>query len=218
MQNFGQLPKISPKKKNAMNPFAKALAEQEKQAYGKNPDPNSNNPLGEALARTGASGLNQDLNSPETIAQTQEDLEKKQKKELLRKKLHDQVNPVDQIDVFNAREQRVKQEIEKVRRELKLLAQEIAKLHHEVDIVVTQEIVNPGQEGQYYLNFFAQLRKFIMMLRQKVHSARTWAKQMQAKKRKQQRGPSLEFKGSQKAETVHTILDNSELNNSYSGG
>ncbi len=218
MQNLGQQLKTSSKKKSQINPFAQALAEREKSNYGSNPSKASDHPLNEAFARTGGEGFNQNLNSPEAIAKTQRELKAKQKKEMLRQKLHDQVNPVDQIDIFNAREQKVKKEIEEVRKELKLLAREIAKLHKEVDIAVTQEVVNPGQEGQYYFNFFAQLRRFIMMLRAKVKSARTWTKQMKAKQKKQKRGPGLEFKGSRKAETVHTILENSELNNAYSGG
>lgn len=219
MQNLGQQLKTSSKKKSQINPFAQALAEREKSNYGSIPSNQAlKHPLNEAFARTGGQGFNQNSNSPEAIAKTQKELKAKQKGEILRQKLHDQINPVDQIDVFNAREQQVKKEIEQVRKELKLLTGEIAKLNKEVDIAVTQEVVNPGQEGQYYLNFFAQLRRFIMMLRAKVKSARTWAKQMRAKKKKLKRGPGLEFKGSRKAETVHMILDNNELNNAYSGG
>lgn len=225
MQTLGQQLKATPKQTPAINPFAQALAEREKNTYGNDAGSKQPDALTEAFAKTGGQGFdsnfasqnpNSQPNLQENFAKQQEDLLAKQKKDALRKKLHDQINPVNQVDIFSAREQRVNKEIEEVRKELKLLSVEIAKLHKEVDIAVTQEVVNPGQEGQYYFNFFAQLRRFIMMLRSKVKSARTWAKQMHAKKRKK-RGPTLEFAGSKKAETVHTILDNNELNNAYSG-
>ncbi len=217
MQNLGLPGKTGSKKQPVVNPFAQALAEQEKHSFAQN-TPQEDNTLSEAFARTGNKGLSDNYNSFESNQLVKEELIKKQKKEALRKKLHDQVNNLDQVDVFNAREQKVLKELEKTREELKLLSKEIAQFHQEVDIVVTQQVVNPGQEGQYYLNFFAQLRRWIMMLRAKVRSARTWAKQAAAKKQKQKnlKGGGIDFKGAE-SKTVHNIMDNSELNNAYSG-
>ena len=41
------------------------------------------------------------------------------------------------------------------------------KFHKEVEVAVMGDVVNPGQDSTYYVNFFQQLRAFILMLGQK---------------------------------------------------
>ena len=121
-----------------VNPFARALAETEKAYGGKNHAADENqNLFGEALAKTGGK-IPQEANNQDLIKQ-QEELQKEQKKAELRKKLHDQVNPVDQAEIFNANKQRTQKELEEVRRELKNLASEIKKFYKEVDIQTTKQ-------------------------------------------------------------------------------
>jgi len=212
MQNQAKL--NSSKQKNQANPFANALAEMEKAPSS--PRKTKDNSFGEALAKTG-SDLSADIDPKELQQNQLKDQEKKLEKEALRKKLHDQVNPVDQIDIFNAREQKVNKQLEKTRKELKVLSKEISKFHKEVDIIVTQKVVNPGQEGKYHSSFFGKLRQIIMMLTAQVKSARVWAQKNAAKARKQKQGkqPGLEMKGVNKTEAVHNMLDNNELNNAF---
>lgn len=212
-----------------VNPFARALAETEQglsapqSPQGLSKDQNSM--FSQALAgANGGDKLSQNMD-PDALRRQQEEAEKQRKKELMRKKLHDQVNPVDMIDVFNNREKKVKEEIEKVRKELKMLAQEIAALHKDVDIAVTQEVVNPGQDGAYYLSFFQKLRAFIMLLRKKIKSARTWAQQVHSKKskKKKRRGrkgsAGIEVGGAvrEKGKAVHDMMHH-EQSTVYSGG
>lgn len=212
----------------SVNPFARALAETEKglDANQDNGAKDQNSLLSQALARTG--GNLGDYNpgeipqDPDALRRQQEEAERQQKKELQRRKLHEQINPVETTQVFNAQEKRVKEELEKTRKELKALVNEVRALYKEVDIATFQEVVNPGQDGTYYISFFQQLRIFIMFLRQKVHSARTWAQQMHSKSNKRKHkhfsaGIDMGGKNYEQGQAVFDTMHH-ERSNSYSGG
>jgi len=201
----------------ATNPFARALAETEKSAF-EDRVPNKS-----ALSEFSNefSDDENDEDSRNWAEQQRLAAEKQAKKEALRKKLHDQVNPVDNQDIFNAREKQVKQEIDQIRHELKLLAQELAEFHQEIDLSLMSNPAEPGITGKYYINFFQQLRAWITLLRQKVHSARTWATQANKKKSKtKKRGGALVFEGKSGHEKGKTIFDmmHHEVSNARSGG
>ncbi|MBT3250132.1 MAG: hypothetical protein HN846_04195 [Candidatus Pacebacteria bacterium] len=223
MNNSGNLtPPGNSSKKNqsSSNPFARALAESEKSVFAdKKPQDEKNNLFGEALARAGGQ-IPQESN-PEDLEKKQADLKKEQKKAELRKKLHDQVNPVDQKDIFSANKERTKKELEEVRKELKILAREISKFYKEVDIQTTQGITTQGTEGTGLKSYFQNLKAFIMLLTQKVKSARTW---MRAQKSKQQRMKGRKIKGGMSvdgssAEQGKTVFDmmHQERSTAYSG-
>lgn len=231
---FNQRKPAPQAKPAAVNPFARALAETEHSLNAPKPT-SSTNPFSEALARTGGrmgdsfadntaddqfGGTPQP--SPEDLARQQEEMVRQQKKDALRKKLHDQVNPVDLRDVFDAKEKRVLEQLEETRNELKKLIHEVANLSHDLDIETTKVVVSPGQEGTYHVTFFQQLRAFIMLLRKRVQSARTWMQQSAAKqaKKKQKGGkqPGMEMAG-QKHEQTKTMFDmmHHERSSTYSG-
>ncbi|MGD9129713.1 MAG: DUF5660 domain-containing protein [Candidatus Woesebacteria bacterium] len=218
MNQLGQKLNTSSKKKTKANPFAKALAEREKSAYSQKQK--SNDLLGETLAKGGSSFLDNNFSPRQPDKYEEQEAEKKAKKEALRKKLHEKVNPVEQTEIYNARQKRVKDEINKLSDELKFLAQDVAKFNKEVELTLMTEVVDPGQDGQYYINFFQKLRAFIMFLRQKIRSARTWATQMHAKskkkKKKKGRRIGLDFAGNE-AKAAHDALHH-ERYNAYSGG
>lgn len=229
--------------------FANALAELER-PLGDAPQTsqqNQNSLFGEALARAGgnlnsldnfqdqsnqssdatrntnfahALGGNNTANSAEDQQKRVEEERKKAQKEALRKKLHDQINPVETHDIFDAKQRRVTEDLEATRREIKQLASEISKLHRDLDIAASQAIVTPGDDGIYYASFFQKLRSFIMLLRQKVKSARSWAQQANAKKAKKKhtKTPGLEISGS-KPEQTKAVFDmmNHELSSTYGG-
>lgn len=217
---LGQKP--TSKKPQSANPFARALAEQERNLMN-NPDKkqDANSLFSQALSKTGGQ-FPEDM-SPEQMAKQQEEAEKQRKKEIARKKLHDQINPVDMVDVFSAREKRVKEEIDKVRNELKLLARDVAKLHKEVDITLMAEVSNPGQDGAYYINFFQQLRNWIMLLRQQIKSAQTWMKQMHSKNTKKKKhkkfGAGIDLGASKGFEQSKAVFESMHHeNNAVYGG
>lgn len=215
----------------ASNPFAKALAEMEHGQSGdsKQPGAEANKLFSDALSKTGGSfpsldnafsGKDGNSFDPNALRKQQEEAEKQAKKQRMRLERHREINQLDMHDVYSAQEERVKREIEKTRHELKLLAQEIAQLQRDVDIAVTQPVVNPGQDGKYYISFFQQLRRFIMMLRQRIKSARTWAQQMhQKKKKRKMRGAGIMVDGgaAEQSKAVHDMMHH-EQNTAYSGG
>ena len=220
MNTFGQNNTKPKNKKQAANPFAKALAEMEGRPTGAK-KPSESNILSDTLAKTGGSAFDNKLgglDNKNLLANQEKDLKEKQKKEALRKKLHDQVNPVDQIKVFDAREKQVKKEIDKLREELQFLIKDVAKFHKEVEVTLMTEVVSPGQDGKYYINFFRQLRSFIMLLRQRIKSARTWSRQMHAKskKKKKQKGPRMPG-SARETKAVHDMMHH-ERSNAFSGG
>lgn len=203
-----------------INPFARALAETEKprSADASQAPASQLNPFSEALARTGG---NIPASSPEDQKKWQEkqlaDMEKQRKKEALRKKLHDQVNPVDMQAVYDAREKAVKREIDELRKELKMLVRDVAQFEKEIELTVMTEVASPGLTGKYYLNFFRNLRSFILLLRQKIRSARTWSSQFHAKQKKKKRG-GLRIDGAAHEQTK-TVFDmmHHERSTVYSG-
>ncbi|MFZ1720928.1 MAG: DUF5660 family protein, partial [Microgenomates group bacterium] len=174
------------------NPFARALAESEKTSDKSGV---STNPFSEALAKTGGN-FGDNAGGPLSFEQWQKsqeaELKRKRNNELLKKKLHDKVNPVDTRDVFNAREREVKREIEQLQKDLMALSREVKKFHKEVDLAVVGNVPDPGLTGAYHKGFFSKLRAFIILLTKQVRSARTWLHQSQAKqgkKKKKRTGP-----------------------------
>jgi len=206
------------------NPFARALAETEKTAYGSKPQQTPGETLSEALARTGGAfpGDRRTANSqpnPEMLKEQQELAAQKEKREALRRKLHDQVNPVDAKDIFDARAEQVAKDIDEIRKELRLLAKDIGAFQKDVEITLMTEVVDVGERGAYFKNFFAQLRAFIMLLRQKIRSARTWANAsaQKSKKKKKKQGGRIEGSGYEKTSQVQEMM-NHEKSSSISAG
>jgi len=204
--------KMNQNSQGSANPFARALAEVEKTSGGNQP-----NSLTESFD-TLPENLTENNLSPDLLKKQQEEKQKELLKQRRRKELHDRVNPVDAKDVFKAREIQVKKEIDRLRQELKALAQEVKDFHKEVEVTLMTNVGSPG-DGSYYLNFFQKLRAFIMLLRQKIRSARTWATQVNNKKRKKKsKRPGLEIGGAkhEKTSTVFEMMHH-ERSNSYGG-
>ncbi len=211
-------------KQSGVSPFARALAETEKRAYNQKPT-TDNNLFGEALAKTGGElpdsfdrsqfPFDQEALSPEDLLAQQQEV---QRKEALRQKLHDRVNPVDQQEVFNAQEKRTQEELEKVREELKKLSTEIAKFHKDIDIQVHQQVVKQGREGAGLKSFFKKLREFIILLTKQVKSARTWMQEQNKVKsrRKIRGGILLAGRGAQESKGVFDMMHH-ERSTVYSG-
>lgn len=219
MNNQGQKnPPGGGRKSVPTNPFARALAETEKSTYN-NSKPNQAIPGSEQSPRE-SGGFN-DLGSLSQKWQEQQlrEQEKQLKREQLRKELHARINPVDNRELYDAREKQEKREIEELRKDLKGLVRDVAKFEKEVELTLMTETVATGQEGNYYKSFFQKLRAFIMLLRQKIHSAGTWATQVRSKKSKKgQKGMGLEGKsGHEQTKAVYDMMHH-EVSNARSGG
>jgi hypothetical protein len=226
-----------------MDPFAKALQANSKSRSKKSVSPLSPeleknmrsqniskgadlNPFSQALARAGGKsfdGLNSDDFSQADLEQQQKDLEKKQKKEALRQKLHKEINPVDLHDLYSAESERTRKGLEKTR---KMLEVEILKLRSDVkglatEITLFQEVVDQGREGIGLKAYFEKIREFLKILRKKVHSARTWLHTQNAKSKKKKRGKGktgIEISGKQHEQTK-AVFDqmHHEQSSTYSG-
>ncbi|NCN45708.1 MAG: hypothetical protein COU63_04285 [Candidatus Pacebacteria bacterium CG10_big_fil_rev_8_21_14_0_10_36_11] len=196
MQTLGQTKKPAAKQ-SGINPFAQALVETESHAHQARQETGKNESqlFSEALAKTGGNLEPKGKNSSQNdlLAQQQAELKKQAERDALRKKLHDQINPVDNHEIYAARQERELKEINQLKKEIALLMSDLGSLQKEAEVTLMTQITQPGQEGSYYKNFFAKLRSFIMLLRQKVKSARTWAKQMNSRKKKmsQRRGGGM---------------------------
>lgn len=147
----------------------------------------------------GTNGPKQDFsnwNQPQSEFAQQRQLEEQKKKaeyDRKRAELHKKINPVDTLELFNAREEQTKKKIERIRKDLKNLAREISKFHKEIDITLMGRVTNTGLDGIGDENFFDKLRAFIILLTQRVRSARTWAQQQKKKsaKKRAKRGKGL---------------------------
>jgi hypothetical protein len=174
MKNLG-LPSTSTPKPT-FNPFAAALAETERESGDSSRANASLNPFSEALAKTGNS-LTSAMETPpqeDLLERQKADLIAEQEKQLLRKKLHDQVNPVDTTEIFVQEELKTERALDHIRQELVFLIADAKQFRKEIAIVTQQRVVNPGRTGAYHYNFFAQLRDFIILVRKQIKSARTW--------------------------------------------
>ncbi len=88
-------------------------------------------------------------------------------------------------NVFSYQESvQLKQEIEELLKQIKLLAKSTENLTQEVSIVAMQEMpVNPGR---YHVNFLQWLVSLIKSLREQVEDSRTWLGVFQSKKKQKQ--------------------------------
>ena len=149
-----------------------------------------------------------------------EEMQRQQELAALRKKLHDKVNPVDQTDVFSAREAEVKKQIEELKKELRAMTREVQDFHKEVELTLMTETAEPGMalQGNYFVNFFHMLRQWIALLRQHVRSARTWAQQAKSKAKKKPKRGGILIQGGQ-SEQTSAIFDtmHHERNATYGG-
>lgn len=214
-----QKPSAKTKQSGSINPFARALAETE-QSTDFQKSSSGIDAFREALSKANSgdssamaqAGLG-DMQTEDYFKHQQEEFQKQKERELLRKKLHDRVNPVDNQALFDAREKQVKDQIEKVRNELKMLAVEIKSLNKDIELTLMTEIANPGLQGTYFINFFDQLRSLIQLLRQNVKSASTW---LQSHRGKQKKGMQIKGQSHQKTSTVQNMMHH-ERSNSYAG-
>lgn len=217
--NLQSKPALNRPKSGGVNPFARALAETEQSLQHGPKTGDNTNLFSDALAKTGGSfDFNNWPAKDQSPQEAQAKFEKQRRHEMLRQQLHDKVNPVDLVDVYNAREEQVKKEINKLREDLKFLAMDVKKFEKEIQLTLMTEVANPGQDGKYYLAFFQKLRAFIMLLRQKIKSAGTWATQINGKQRKRaKKGMTIGGAAHQKTSTIQDMMHH-ERSTQFSGG
>lgn len=214
MDPFKSNQAISSKKPNSsqQNSFARALAELEKNSSSQAPKDNkeftnNSNDIFNAdqKQRSGQLpiGQNSEENrSPENTNMFQEMMRDEAEKKRKNLERHREVNPVNLHEVYNRRAEQNTEKINQVRKELAKLMADMSALNKEVGLAVSQDVVSVGLSGAYHENFFEKLRQVIIMLRQKVGSARTWARQQRMKQARKNKKYGLDFSGNE-AKSVH---------------
>ena len=92
------------------------------------------------------------------------------------------IRPAEHLrPVVRSEDVAIKQQIEAVRRELVALAQSVKRLHQEIHNAVMDVPVAPGV---YHLNFFEQLKTFLVALRSTIDDSSTWLSAFHARGKK----------------------------------
>lgn len=199
MNTYGQSPASRPQP-TGVNPFARALAEA-RGAMGSD-DGAQHSTESTATQNEPITPKDQEVFSPE---QQQRDMLEKQRRDRLRMELHRRVNPVDQKDVFDARKQQAKREVEEIRHELQLLTEEMKGMVQDIDIQLMGQVTDVGLTGTGAKSYFAKLKEFIILLREKIHSARTWATTLGGKQAKQA-GLNFKAKGYNQTKNIFDTM------------
>lgn len=145
-----------------LNPFAQVLQSHETNVRGQ----------GDASGSFGAPDTAVD---PDTLRQIMEQrnagdffpdenkLSVKEEQEKLQRlrEHHDRVNPAEQHEIFQAREQEALRGIEATRQEIRALAAQKQVRDPEIQKPLQSQLTNPGQEGTYLDSFFASLRQVV---------------------------------------------------------
>ena len=92
-----------------------------------------------------------------------------------------EVRPVPRMPVPKEDPQKLGQQIEAVRAELKALAASIQSLNTEIKKAVSEVPVDPGI---YHVNFFERLRSILKVLREQIDDSRSWLTMHQSRKKK----------------------------------
>lgn len=82
-----------------------------------------------------------------------------------------EVRPVAPRPIMHEDQQKLAQQIESVRHELKAIAASIQSLNKEIGNAVEAVPVNPGI---YHANFFERLRSVLKVLREQIDDSRSW--------------------------------------------
>ena len=85
--------------------------------------------------------------------------------------------------VFSQKEEQSKHEIKALQQQLIKLIEDTQGLTQEVEIAVTQQVVDPGT---YHVNFFDRLRQFIQLMRKKIQDSSSWLSTFNSRAKRQQ--------------------------------
>lgn len=92
-----------------------------------------------------------------------------------------EVRPVAPHPIIKEDQQKLAQQIESVRHELKAISASIQSLNKDIGKAVTEVPVNPGV---YHANFFDRLRSVLKILREQIDDSRSWLTMHTSRKKK----------------------------------
>jgi len=213
-------PLVSPAHQFAGNiPFARALArnrsnnlpEHEELASGFNPN---------ALANTGDTFPNQPTDRAAQEDQSQAENIRRAELFAQRNRQHELVNPQASTDIYNARQQQVKEQIVDLRRDIEAVGVPVIPVNPQINQTLSTRTVEP-KSGKYLLSFYQQLRSLVVLIGQRIRSAKTWSTQMNeksSKKAQRKGGAGIQIMGMvhERTASVHDKMRD-EID-TYSGG
>lgn len=123
----------------------------------------------------------QDSNSSFADALRKKQKESESNPELKKQKHLARHKELQMTEVYDLEKRKSQELIAQIKKELELLVKEIKTVDSSVQTAVFQEETNPGT---YHVNFFTQLRNFLILLRRRVKDGATWLSMFQSKKQK----------------------------------
>lgn len=112
--------------------------------------------------------------SNDYLKQHQEDLRKQQEQDALRKRLHAQVQPTENFQVFHAREEQVKKQIEQLKAQLIPVAKQVEEAQPQVFTPLHSETAEPGLTGTGLLTYFEGLGSRLKEYNKSIKDSGTW--------------------------------------------
>jgi hypothetical protein len=127
------------------------------------------------------SGSNPFANALKKEQSKNEELQKEMKKKAHVAKMKE----MNQTEVFNLEKKKSEEMIKQIKNELSQLIKEMKKMSGNVDQSIhTAVFQGTGETGQYYENFFTQLRNFLVLLTKRMKEGNTWLETFNKKKYK----------------------------------
>lgn len=96
--------------------------------------------------------------------------------------------------IFSLADERVKQEVEGVLQEIKLLAETMQNVEAAVEKAIIQEVVNPGV---YHLNYFEKIKQFLRTFRKSLQEGELWLEMWKSRSQRSVFWKGFKNKGSQ---------------------
>jgi hypothetical protein len=204
------------------NAFARALATEKEQSLNSgsaNPTIDSSNLFSQALAKTGGNlspDFMKSINEQDWLSQ-QKEQKAEQHKEIHRQQRHREINQLDYVEVLNRQKSQDLAEIEQIKVEILNIIEQVKVLADDAHNTLLTQVTDTGERGSYFKVFFANLRNYIMLIRQRVKSGSAWLHQSTQKSSKAKKGMQIAGRGHQKTSTIQNMMHH-ERNSSYFGG
>lgn len=103
--------------------------------------------------------------SPDYLKAQEQEWQRQQEKQQRHREI------LNATPLYDRREEEIKKQIQALQNELKALAKDLQNLSLTTQAALNEEVAHPGQ---YHVNFFEKLRRFIITLRKQVADANNW--------------------------------------------
>ena len=98
------------------------------------------------------------------------------------------------LNRIKAQETHVAQKIEEIRMELKALVMVIKNVNREIELAVSEQIIDPGV---YHINFLDRLKTILKLMRQNLNDSASWLRVMRSRKKERKYWSLYKKKGTE---------------------